>query len=90
MHPQAKDACNAAGVSHPCDLASKSNDSKDGTIQAVIAYVTTLMAEDKKSTGLKALQVIVLLHLMAIMICSGNDIVQEAGSGLWISAFAQV
>ena len=57
---QANTACNAAGVSQPCDLASNATKGKDATINAVIAYATTLMAEDKKSTGLKALQVSVL------------------------------
>ena len=60
---QARKACNAAGVSQPCDLASIEDRNKEGTVKAVISYVTTLMTEDKKSTGLKSLQVF-LPHLV--------------------------
>ena len=54
---QARKACNAAGVSQPCDLAALENKDKQETVKAAVSYVTTLMAEDRKSTGLKSLQV---------------------------------
>ena len=54
---QASDATDEAAVSHPNELASAQLDNKGAAIRAVVSYVETLMAEDKKSTGLKALQV---------------------------------
>lgn len=44
-------------MSQLCDLAKDGLEDRAAVITAVIAYVSTLMAEDKKSTGLKALQV---------------------------------
>lgn len=60
---QARKACNAAGVSQPCDLATIEDKDKDKeeTVKAVVAYVTTLMAEDKKNSGLKSLQVVLAI-----------------------------
>lgn len=46
-----------AAVSHQPELATVLLGSKEAAIRAVVSYVETLMAEDKKSTGLKALQV---------------------------------
>lgn len=55
--PQAVEASDKAAVSTPTELANVSLSNKAAAIKAVVAFVETLMAEDKKSTGLKALQV---------------------------------
>lgn len=44
-------------MSNGSDLASVDLSEKAAVISAVESYVSTLMIEDKKSTGLKALQV---------------------------------
>ena len=54
---QAKAAASAAGVANGSDLSAADSSSKTAVINAVESYVTTLMMEDRKSTGLKALQV---------------------------------
>ena len=54
---QAREASNDAAVSKPSEMATVDLQDKTAAIQAAILYVTTLMAEDRKSTALKALQV---------------------------------
>jgi len=54
---QAREASNAAAVSQPSEMATVDVEDKDAATTVVVAYVTALMAEDRKSTALKALQV---------------------------------
>ena len=54
---QAAAATDEAGVSRPHELATVDLADRRRAIQAAVRFVETLMAEDRKSTGLKALQV---------------------------------
>lgn len=57
VYLQAKAASSNAGVGSGVDLASVDRSDKEATLNAVVSYVTTLMMGDKKTTGLKSLQV---------------------------------
>lgn len=64
---------------------------KAAAIKAVVAYVDKLMAEDKKSTGLKALQVCILRQQAQSGSSDADTLAKQnnfCGTGLTCFAFA--